>query len=337
MITLLIGPRYNKRDKNKVGGIVVLFENLIEYFNEKGLQYKIIDTNKSNYYLPLIAYISIIFQLFSKFRGCNVVMLNGTFNDYRFIGPIVQFLCRLTRRPYVLRKFAGNFHTLYLALGNCSRKLIQSLLNNAAICYWETKELVEWGTKFNHNSFWFPNVRKCPCVEFVNPEQRKPSLMFMSHVRKEKGVGEILEAYKLIGNEYDLEIYGTLMDYSKEQLCGKYRGVISPKDVAKTLSTALLLLLPSWGEGYPGIVIEAFSVGLPVLASKVGGIPEMITDGYNGVLVEPNDYQSIIKGIQRFKELDYDALCHNALASFDAYDADLVNHKVVEDIRHVAI
>lgn len=334
MKALLIGPKYNRRDKSQVGGIVVLFENLIEYFNDNGLAYKVIDTNKANYGSPIIAYAAIVAQLLCKIWGCNVVMLNGTFKDYHYIGPIVRFLCRISRKPYVLRKFAGNFHKLFNAAGNRTKRGMQKLLRDASITYWETKELVEWGKQYNKHSEWFPNVRKRPQVEFVVPELREKTLVFMSHVKKEKGVSETLEAYKRLQDDYNLEIYGTLMDYTAEQLCGKYKGVVAPNDVAKTLSSALLLLLlTSWGEGYPGIIIEAFSVGLPALASRAGGIPEMVTDGYNGILVDPKDPESIIDGIKRFENLDYNRLCHNALASFDEYDSEIVNARVIECLQ----
>lgn len=333
MKVLLIGPKYNKRDSRQVGGIVVLFENLIEYFNDNKLTYNAIDTNKANYGSPFTAYIAIITQLLFKIWGCNVVMLNGTFKDYRYIGPIVRFLCRISRKPYVLRKFAGNFNKLFATLSYRNKKQMLALLNDAAICYWETKELVDWGKQFNKNSLWFPNIRKRPDINFVDPLQRKSTLVFMSHVKKEKGVSEMLEAYKYFSEDYNLEIYGTLMDYTEEQLQGKYKGVVAPNDVAKTLSPMLLLLLSSWNEGYPGIIIEAFAVGLPVLASRAGGIPEMINNGYNGILVDPKDPQSIIDGIKRFQELDYNRLCRNALASFDSYDSDLVNARIIETLK----
>lgn len=113
---------------------------------------------------------------------------------------------------------------------------------------------------------------------------------------------------------------------------GKYRGVVEPENVPKVLSNLLLLLLTSWGEGYPGIIIEAFSVGLPVLASRAGGIPEMVIDGYNGILVDIKDPKSIIDGLRRFEQMDYEQLCHNAMKSFEEYDAENVTTKVMEDL-----
>lgn len=55
------------------------------------------------------------------------------------------------------------------------------------------------------------------------------------------------------------------------------------------LRSATLLLVPSTAEGIPLVVMEALACGCPVVASRVGGIPEAIEDGVNGVLLEPED------------------------------------------------
>lgn len=58
------------------------------------------------------------------------------------------------------------------------------------------------------------------------------------------------------------------------------------------------LVLATWSEGMPMSIVEAFAAGVPVLATPVGGIPEMLTDGVNGLLIERNP-ESIGKAIER--------------------------------------
>jgi glycosyltransferase involved in cell wall biosynthesis len=64
-------------------------------------------------------------------------------------------------------------------------------------------------------------------------------------------------------------------------------------DVAARLSTADIFVLPSRTESMPNAVLEAMAAGLPVVASAVGGVPEVIAHGRTGLLCEPADAQAL--------------------------------------------
>jgi glycosyltransferase involved in cell wall biosynthesis len=70
-------------------------------------------------------------------------------------------------------------------------------------------------------------------------------------------------------------------------------------DVPELLSCCNLSVLPSWAEGLPNAVIESLAAGLPVVATKVGGIPEIIEDGKSGLLVPAHDPASLANAILR--------------------------------------
>jgi glycosyltransferase involved in cell wall biosynthesis len=68
-----------------------------------------------------------------------------------------------------------------------------------------------------------------------------------------------------------------------------FLGRVSPDDVERLLSIADVLALPSTQEGMPYVVLEAMASGVPVVATAVYGIPEMVAHGETGLLVEPRD------------------------------------------------
>lgn len=73
-------------------------------------------------------------------------------------------------------------------------------------------------------------------------------------------------------------------------------------DMAKVLPCLDLLVHPALSEGLGVSLIQAAASRVPIVASKVGGIPEIVVDGYNGVLVEPGDSEGLYKSIYRILE-----------------------------------
>ena len=62
---------------------------------------------------------------------------------------------------------------------------------------------------------------------------------------------------------------------------------------------ATVLLLPSFSEGLPRVAMEAFARGRPVIGARAGGIPDIVEDGVNGLLVDPQDPDSIADALVR--------------------------------------
>ncbi len=99
------------------------------------------------------------------------------------------------------------------------------------------------------------------------------------------GTGPALNSLKGIISDYRLSHKVT------------FRGFIPEKDLPKCLNALKLLVLPSYSEGLPNIVLESMACGTPVLATPVGGIPDVIEDGETGIILRGNSAESIVRGV----------------------------------------
>ncbi len=97
------------------------------------------------------------------------------------------------------------------------------------------------------------------------------------------------------------------------------------RDVPEQLRKLDVMVLPSlFGEGLPMVVLEAMAAGVPVVATRVEGVPEAIRDGQDGVLVKPGDAAALAVGIARLAggQLDWAALRASALQRHATHFSD---------------
>jgi glycosyltransferase involved in cell wall biosynthesis len=91
-------------------------------------------------------------------------------------------------------------------------------------------------------------------------------------------------------------------------------GGVSQQELADYFAKARVMVLPSLSEGLGRVVVEAMLLGIPVIGSRVGGIPDMVTDGETGFLVEADDVASLTDALQRIYTVDVATMGQNALA-----------------------
>jgi len=127
-----------------------------------------------------------------------------------------------------------------------------------------------------------------------------------------KGVHHLLTAFSrleqsnaqlyLVGHPEN-EAYATQLQ-QKAKALGiasrvKFVGNVSQQGLADYFAKSRVMVLPSLSEGLGRVVVEAMLLGLPVIGCRVGGIPDMITNGENGYLVEPDDVESLTDALQK--------------------------------------
>lgn len=340
MKILVIGPRINQKNPFLIGGAITLFENLIDQLDTNNISYDVIDTNKKNYSNIFSAYISIFIQIIMKQKGCSHLSLHSS-RDYLIIGLIIIFIGKLFNKHTSLRKFGGEASKVYEESTEIKKKVIKYIFTNIDILFFEIRHMVDFFSKINKNCFWFPNVRN----KIIEPKLQRnyqKRFVFISAVKHEKGIDDIIEAAKQLDSEYIIDIYGPIEDlkYSKEYFKKhhvSYKGVIETDNVLQTLSKYDVLLLPTFykGEGYPGIIIEAYSLGIPSIATTLHGIKEIVDNYKTGILIEPKHVDELVKAIKYFNDENYKFMSENAYKKFDDFNSDMQTKLFLERLIDV--
>ncbi len=339
---LLIGPRTRKINPEKTGGVIVLFEQLINELDQLGVEKIIIDANGANYKNKVLAFLSVFYQMLVNIGKVDHVSLHGTAATYLTVAPFAILLCRLFGKTLSLRKFAGNFNQFYESSGSFKKRVIEFILRNADYSFFETKFLVEYFGKYNENTFWFPNVRERIFTPEL-PRSFNKRFVFISHVSKGKGIDQILEASNQLDADYTIDIYGPIMysDYSVDDFKNynvTYKGALKHDQVIPTLNKYDVLLLPSYRaeEGYPGIIIEAYSLGIPIISTSLKSIKEICDNGVEGILVTPRSVPEMVFAMKYFNEHNYNNFSQSAYSKFEIFRSDIHTNRFLDKLQLVS-
>jgi glycosyltransferase involved in cell wall biosynthesis len=140
-------------------------------------------------------------------------------------------------------------------------------------------------------------------VSRIDPsDEDEGYVLFLGRLSKEKGVETLLRAHALDNATWHLVVAGTgpLLDQLRTRYpLAEFAGHLSGDALKARIRGASLVVVPSeWHENSPISILEAMAYAKPVVASRIGGVPELIRDGTTGLLFEPKDTRTLSSHIK---------------------------------------
>lgn len=208
-------------------------------------------------------------------------------------------------------------------------EIINYILSDKIVIY-SPNLITEWNLSKYKNKILIGHEHIIDLKQFKlekNYNGREPVIGYIGRLSEEKGVTNFIESIPLILKEKTslniliigegdlkniIEMY-LLRNCLKNYV--KLVGWISHEQLPKYLNSLKLLVLPSYTEGLPNIMLESMACGTPVLATKVGAIPDIIKDMETGFILEDNSPDCIAKNVIRALEFpEMEKIVQNARA-----------------------
>jgi glycosyltransferase involved in cell wall biosynthesis len=259
----------------------------------------------------------ILWQFCRRVRRVDRVLIFGSNGFLLSMTPLLLVVAKITRKPCYVRAFGGSLDRFCDNLRPVVRRLLLLTLRQADGLIVQTKLL--------HNHFaaligdkvhLVPGYRCVASMENGAPNPVTKSeedlhLVFLGHVREGKGAFVLLESLRSLGSREREAIHCDIFGPVYESVAARfedelaktdnatYGGVLGPEQVVANLRNYDALVFPTYyqGEGHPGVLIEAMMAGIPAITTDFRSIPELVEDRVNGLLVTPQNPESLTEAI----------------------------------------
>ncbi len=259
------------------------------------------------------------FILFLVRRAPHLVHVHTSFGDWSFWrDSMYVILSRSAGKPVFLQIHGGDLESFmrrHPAAGSAPRILLSFSTRIGVLSEMQERPLRALARRSGIDRV--PNLVE---MEDSPPRRRKRSelgipsgacvvLFAAPHLYPAKGVFELIRAAEiLLSSHPELRFWfiggggaENELRRIRQSMRGRERvvltGNLSPQAVRGWMSAADIFTLPSHGEGFPMSVLEAMSAGLPVVATRVGAVPEMIEEGTGGLLIPPRDPEALARAL----------------------------------------
>ena len=271
----------------------------------RGEGYKVVTTsNKTNKMLRLL---DMVFTFLKNYKKIEVVLID-TYSTTNFY------------YAYILAKLATLFNVKYIPIlhgGNLPNRLEKSpkwsaqLFGNAFKIVAPSNYLKQAFEKKGYQVVFIPNVLEMKNYRYQQRKQLQPNLLWVRSFATIYNpqlaiqvVAKLKERYPhatlcMIGaDKGELQACKELTQQLNIQNSVEFTGLLTPQQWHKKSEDYDIFINTTNFDNTPVSVMEAMALGLPVISTNVGGLPYLIDDGVDGILVKPNDVKAFVQAIE---------------------------------------
>ena len=335
-----------------VGGIATFAETLSQNWNLDSYQLRLIRVPRNtfkgrlSYPFVLLHFFIVISLPSSVLLHINVASKGSPVRKLPF-----AFVAKAFGKPVVLHIHSGQIHEDLQApsMGKVWKQIVQNLFKLSAGALFINREQLDYFVreKFlqRQNSGFLPNHTKM--LDFQVDKQKTVDLIFVGRFSYEKGGLDFYRA--LLGLDFTTPIFVKVVGANMlerelklepalpECINLEFLGELDHGSTLKMIETSKVLVLPSHSENYPMVILEAFSLGVPVICSNVGSIPEMIGPD-RGIIVEKKATKQLTEALKFYLLNPEVALVHGQTArAYVSKDLNIYDYprKLVEAIKEI--
>lgn len=156
----------------------------------------------------------------------------------------------------------------------------------------------------------FSNVVRVPNISekilLHNEYQKENSIIYLGDVSEIKGITTLITAWEKLNFKKDWKLkliglytqkYYAYLEKKFDLSNVEFMGLLGHNEALKQMNECSIFVFPSKQEGFPNAVAEAMQLGMPILATKVGAIPEMLDDNA-GILIDVDNLEQLIEGLK---------------------------------------
>jgi glycosyltransferase involved in cell wall biosynthesis len=260
------------------------------------------------------------FRFYREAKKVDVVHINTALSLLSILRDFfLVSVAKITKKPVLLHVHGGKFLALSEFQSFWLKKTAEKMLAKAdlvLVLSHKEKEIIEGRFSGLKKVLFLENS-----VEFdeglSDIQKKQNSIIFLGRLEESKGLHELVEAIKILASDSTLNFTfktfgaGKLENYFVSEMkkaLGQrfyFGGVISGERKACELAESDIFVLPSrYGEGLPMAMLEAMAYGCVVIASEMASVGEVIADGVNGFLVQPQNTDQLVEKLRMVLKSD---------------------------------